>query len=312
MLEFDWEYIPLSLEINDGIATFIIDNTLLGSSRFGSFSHYPYRAFGLILQLFHNELTRDVFPKELYEVLDTDFNIPHFFFHDLLVGEGDQGKFHHALKLDMNISEEFSLPIQLTNIQYCHGYSFKTLNRTISLSTQQAFYLFANILLNDRCYIYNNHFTAQSLMDISPSDFTQFIHEADKWRVNRYGKSYTVLNQFSFIYFQHLYSELMANRISPAALLCYSGATSLSFLQSLPPVDRYISDVLSSMKGTPPKLLNQRVLYYTLLYSSVDFSKLDDEVFRFIDDGSVYKKNFYDKTVAKEFPASDKLVYEFE
>jgi hypothetical protein len=309
MLEFDWKYIPLSLDINDGIATFVIDNSLLGSSRFGSFRHYPYRAFGIVLQLFHNKHTREVFPQKLYNVLDTEFNIPPFFYHDLLVGEGDQGKFHHALKLDMSISEDATFPIQLSNIQYCHGYSFTPLNRTISLSTKQALYLFANILLNDRVFHYKLHFRPQTLIQKPLTEFMQFIHEKHNWAFDRYGKSITVLNQFAFVYYQHIYSELLSGNLSPEAFLCYNGATSLAYLRDIPPVKQYILEVIQSLRKSPPSTFIQQVLYYTLLYSADKYSKTtDDEVFRFIDDGSVTSKNSYDKLVRKEFPDSDKTI----
>ncbi|NHJ48982.1 MAG: hypothetical protein FK733_14445 [Asgard group archaeon] len=312
MLDYDWNYIPLSLVINENITTYIIDNTLLGSIHSSSFGHSPYRAFSLLLQLFNNDLTRDVFPKQLSDVLGNDCNIPTGINKELLVGDCDQGMCHYALNVDMIISEDIKLPVHFTNFQYNHRASYKILNRSISISSKQAFYLLGNILLNNRYHIFDYHFTIHEIMDKTLVEYTEFIDETNPRNGSRYYDIYRLLNQYSFVYIQYLYSKLIAGLLSPAALLCYNGATTLAFLRSIPPVEKYIVDIISSLKGTPPKTFNQQVLYYTLLYSSFNYKNAEDIVYKFLEDQSDKSKNLYVKTIAKGFPESDRIVYNFE
>jgi len=308
MLEFDKDYIPLFLQINDRINSMIIDNTLLGTSTdLSSCNHFPYRAFTLIMQLFHNDLTREVFPERLQNILDIDFTINKGFYHELLVGEEDQNYYHFGITLDMKITDDSVAPVQLDNIQYNNGSNFFPLKRVITLTPQQALYIFSNILLNDRIYLYNHIYHHEKFLKTTLSDFTADVIEHDSWRLNRYGKVYTILNRFSFEYLHHIAIEILGNQLSPASLLHYSGATVLGFLRHLPPIDTYLSEVIDILRNYASGSINQEVLYYTLLYNSRSNITASDKVFRFLEDHRVTWKAKCNVAPTKEFPKSDTM-----
>lgn len=307
MLEFDKNYTPFFVQVNNKINSMIIDNTLLGcSTKLSSCNHYPYRAFSIIMQLFRNELTRGIFPKRLYDILDVDFNIPNGFYRDLLVGEEDQGKSHYGLTLDVQICDDFPTLVKIDNIKYNHGFKFFQLNRTITLTPEQAFHTFSNILLNDRCYAFNYKYHANELLDYSLEHFTKDFILANEWCRNRHGKAFTVYNQFSFEYLKHIETILQNNSLHPSSLLHNSGATLLGFLKHLPVVENYLRDVISILKNkTLPASLNSQVLYFTLLYCSMD--RKDDFVFRFLDDHRVGSAISTSSVTKQEFPISDEM-----
>jgi len=310
LLEFDKDYIPLFISINDRINSMIIDNTLLGCSKqISSCNHYPYRAFSLIMQLFRNELTREVFPKQIHDLLDVDFNIPNWFFRDMLVGEEDQNYYHYGLKLDMSITEDSPTSIIINNFQYNNGYEFFPLNREITLTPQQAFFTFSNILLNDRCFIFDYAYrTPQDLLKISLENFSKEILRFDSWRLNRYGKAYKILNLYSFAYLKYFIMELQNNNLKPASLLHYSGARLLGYLRHLPSIDMYLLDVINLLKDqVNPPPLNSQVLYFTLLYNAVNYSKIADDVFRFLDDHTIGSVISTSTVTKKEFPKSNDM-----
>lgn len=307
LLEFNKNYIPLFLEMNDYIISYIIDNTFLGSNRHCCFAHYPYRAFSLLYELYNNDISREVFPESLQQVLDVDFNLPKWFNNYLLIGDDDH-IYRFGIKIDMNITENSDYPVQLSNIRYYHGYSPFTLNRTINLTSIQAFYLFANLLTNNRCFSFQKICSANDLLSLSLENFISKIVLTDRWRSERFGKVYTILNHFSFEYLKFLTIELNKNHLSPASLLHFSGATTLAYLRYFTPVDKFLTDIISILRNSAASIhYCQRVLYYTLLYSSLNYTNTEDKVFRFIDNGSTHTKNFYDRDIAKEFPYSEEL-----
>ncbi|MGC9781275.1 MAG: hypothetical protein HZR80_18685 [Candidatus Heimdallarchaeota archaeon] len=307
MLEFEKNYIPLFLEHNESIISYIVDNKFLGSDRFGGFGHYPYRAFGLLLDLFNNEITKKVFPKNLQKILDTDFNIPKIFCDDFLVGEGFNSRYHYCISLDMTITDDSKKPVLFDNITYLHGYKGKPFDVSLKFSSEEAFILLSNILANDRSYIFSGLSNMYPNLDLDHSQLAEEIIALDKWRVNKFGKSYLILNSYAFEYLKYLKTELSTNRLSPYALLHFSGATSLSFLRSLPPVDSFISEVLKSLQKRKSLLFNQKVLYYTLLYSTQTFREQHEKAKKFLNDYRIFCKFDYDKLIAKEFPISDDL-----
>ena len=63
MSENDWEYLPLILERNEYISTYIIDNQLIGSdNREISFGIRPFKAYKLLCDLVRNNATKKAIP----------------------------------------------------------------------------------------------------------------------------------------------------------------------------------------------------------------------------------------------------------
>lgn len=304
MLEFDKNYIPLFLEQNEANVSYIIDNKLLGSDKYGGYGHYPYRAFSLILDFYNNESTRNIIPERLQKVLDIDFNVPKFYSKDLLVGELDQ-LYRYGITLEMIINDDSSKPIQFTNFNYYHGIQGTPLNKTIALKLEHAFFLTANILANDRCLMFDRLVGKYPRLELDELPVSEDIYTLERWRVENYGKSYIVLTEFAFEYLKYLRDELLAERLSPSAILHFSGATTLAFLNEISPVKNYIDEVLLILKEGKRIDFNQKVLYYALIHSSLLYLLDNDEVKNFLSDYRVNSKYDYEKTILKEFPKSN-------
>lgn len=320
MLTLEEGDIPLFLEANGEVFSYIIDNTFLGAERTSLLISQPYRAFSLLVELYNHDSTREVFPEKIAALLETDFTLPNSFSQDLLVGQVDQGKYHYGISLDMSISKDQLKPVSLSHIRYYHGFKPFTFDCTLTLTPQQAFYLFANILTNSILFHFEYVYYPQELLALSLTKFTENYIQRNKYDHDRFGEAFTIYNQLAFEYLQHLKTILLNKTLTPATLFPLSGATTLGFLRHLPPVENYLYDVISVLKNpiTKPSL-NQEVLYYTLLYNvanfnrtidnnrAVDFKPTDDFVYRFLEDKSPKSKNYYSRDIAKPFPISDTM-----
>ena len=307
MIELDQNYIPLSLEMNDNIISYIIDNQLIGSQRGGSSLHNPFSAFRLVCKLYKNEITRKVIPKPLQEILAVDFELPKYGSQELLIGAKVDRMYKYGLSLDMRVIADSTSPIELFNIRYYHGNNLILLPHSLSLTASQAFHLFANILANDRCIVFADYFYGADLLVSKIDPAIKTVLQREDSNIVLYGKAFKLLTQFSFTYLHYLSEELTKNTLHPSSILQLSGATTLAYLRQLPEIDKYLKSIVKSLQKPTNLSTNEQILYYTLLYSSIESYVPDDKIHHYFEDYTDNLKSYYDTNLTKEFPISDKM-----
>ncbi len=298
MLEVDDCYLPLVLEHNEAIITYIIDNQVLGTKSYVGVNTYPYRAYHLLLELAAHEHVRKVIPKELLPSLDLRTDVPAFFSKDYLIGEMSNNYGSHCLILDMVIDESVSQSIRLTNIQYLHGTSKKTLPNEPRMTPLNAFFLFANILANNRSTLYRHLLKEFHLADFEQLKVQEDIIDFERGRLQSIGPIYFNLNEFSFQYLKFLKRNLLNESISPKEILYTSGAQTLAFLGSLPVVATYLEEIKQKLRTTQLPY-HQQVLYHTFRSS---FIREFDENWKKHHEEDAFFLSMFDRNVAKEFP----------
>ncbi|MBK5113408.1 MAG: hypothetical protein KGD59_05655 [Candidatus Heimdallarchaeota archaeon] len=302
MIEIDEQYIPLILEHNETIITYIIDNQVLGTKSYVGVSTYPYRAYHLLLELAANEHVRKALPKELLSSLDLRTEVPAFFSKDYLIGEMSNNYGSRCLTLDITIDESVSQSIQLTNIQYLHGTSKMILPAEPRLTPIYAFLLFANILANNRSTLYRHLLKEFHLADFEQLKVQEDIVDFERGRLQSIGPIYSDLNEFSFQYLKFLKRNLLNESISPKEILYTSGAKTLAFLGSLPVVTAYLEEIKQKLR-TQQLPYNQQVLYHTFRSS---FIREFDENWKKHHEENAFFLSLFERDVAKEFPELNK------
>jgi len=286
------------LERNGQIITYIIDNQVFGTKRYIGTEAYPYRAYHLLLELATHEHTRKAIPKELLSSLDLNSNVPAFFSKDYLIGEMDQQYSSHCVSLDMSIDETVSQSIQLTNIQYLHGPSKIILPAEPRLTPRHAFFLFANILANNRSTLYRHLLKEFHLADFEQLKVQEDIVDFERGRLQSIGPIYSDLSEFSFQYIKFLKTNLLKQTISPEKILYTSGAKTLAFLGYLPIVESYLAEVKNKLK-TQKLTYHQQVLLHTFRSS---FTRDFDENWKKYYEEDAFFMSLFEQDVAKEFP----------
>ncbi len=298
LLEINNDYIPLVLEQTGKIITYIIDNHVIGSKRYEGVFTYPYRAYSLLLELATHEQIWRAIPNELLSILDAKIKTPPYFSKDYLIGEMDNQFGSYCLTLDMVLDESTSQTIQLRNIQYLQGTEKITLPYEPKMNPIQAFFTFANILTNNRCNLYQHLLKEFHRADFEQLHVQEDIVDFERGRLQRFGKIYSDLNEFSYYYLKFLKKNLEKQVISPEALLYTSGSRTLAFLSYLPIVASFLKEVNNELKSAN-LTYHQRILYHTFRSSlsrefSEDWKKYHDE--------DVFFLTLFEQNVAKEFP----------
>ena len=298
MIDVDEQNIPLILEQNGTIITYIIDNQIIGTKSYAGVYTYPYRAYSLLLELATNKHSRKAIPKELLSSLDLSSNVPAFFSKDYLIGEMDQQYGSHCISLEMTIDESVSQSIQLINIQHINGNSKTNFAYEPRLTPLHAFFIFANILANNRSTLYRHLLKEFHLADFEHLKVQEDIVDFERGRLQSIGPIYSDLNEFSFQYIKFLKTNLLKKTISPEEILYTSGAKTLAFLGYLPIVESYLGEVKNKLK-TQKLTFHKQVLFHTFRSSFIrDF----DENWKKHHDEDAFFLSMFERDVAKEFP----------
>jgi len=282
MIKFDKDYIPLVLERNDMLSAYIIDNVVLGFEETYSLGTYPFRAYNLLLQLYNNHYTRKSIPKQFHEYFKNKQPILRTPYANYLVGAVDQIS-QFIISLDMNISEDSKKPVKLENIFYSHkdnnGKNYSDYNtKQISLSGEEAFIIFANILTNARCDEFDYFLSSNRLVEIENLDIVNEISAQKEWFTDLYGPSYLSLNEFAYEYLLYLKDKLLRNILSPYFIQHYSGSRLLVFLHYLKPIKDYFISIHKQLLESNQLSFNERLMYSIFLHMFKYYNTDDEQI----------------------------------
>ncbi len=260
-MENNNDYIPLFLHIEEPIATFIIDNKLIGCQEWVGYERSPDRAFSLLLQLFSNFDTQTEFPKCLHKyflakeikkierpdhcLIGTDFTFAMDSFACL------------ELLARIDSKEEKSV------ILYNFAYENVPFSLDIELLPKDAFHIFANICTNTRCVTYQNILLENKMWIFDKKLILKYLGS----------KNYTLLPIDNFIldYIEYLRASILKNKLVVDDILKMSGNKLLVLLLNDKPVQKFIKKIIDIFLSKYDNLsLNQKVMYYTFLISIND------------------------------------------
>ncbi|MHA1435604.1 MAG: hypothetical protein ACTSO7_17325 [Candidatus Heimdallarchaeota archaeon] len=267
------DYIPLFLNIAEGLGVFIIDDNLIGClNSLGSLPHSG-KSFDLLHQLYANKSIQNSFPDQLRSFFESDKtglhekDIP----ESCLIGELDRWYFY-CLKVAVSINEDSSFPVLISNFRYSHRImDFIQLNYEVKLTATDAFLLFSNLCTNSQCaffstYLRNNQeiaFNKQALK----KEITKRLETLKEPKYHfRWSTLYNNFMLFSLEYVDYLRVSIDEGKISPQTILRLSGAPILAFLINYPVISNFAKEILKELLENQDELsLNQKVIYLTFL-----------------------------------------------
>jgi len=252
--QYNRNYIPLILENSDScIRIYILNNQLVVSETYGDMSCYPYRSFKLLIALYNNEHTRVSIPQQLHQYLEkeidyllqTNNNYP-------LMGYEKE----HEINLNMKIDESLAKPVLLYNLEYVQGAKTKKYSFTISLTAEEAFLIFANILANSLCFNFDYMLKNNWLRDFEQLDLKDEVMLRD-----------LSMYEFTLEYLKLVKQSILEKKITPYTMQHYSGSRVLAFLGKLQPVKGYFKEIHKKLLCPEKLLTNEKILYCHFLHS---------------------------------------------
>jgi len=311
MWDFDKCYIPLILERNMSISTYIVDNRIIGSELTPSHCTSPYKAFKLLTDLYKNEHTRGAIPKKFHKYLSNNDKILEKYDTDLLVGEEDIAT-QHILDLKLRIDKSTSKPVFLENILYSHKESVETkygkiLNAVVQLTSKEAFFILSNILANDRCFHFFEILEYKHLTSIEDIEITEDMLIYSNYQLLSDGPTIIKLNEYALEYVKSVKASLLAKTIDPYSIQHYSGTQMLSFLGYLQPVQDYFHDIKKQIIDPEKLTHNERLLFCMFLSNYPDFILEDDKRKEIMDEYYSFYLPICEKYLPKRFPFTNEL-----
>ncbi|NHJ47746.1 MAG: hypothetical protein FK733_08160 [Asgard group archaeon] len=291
------EYIPLFVQAEFPFAVIIINNEIFGFEELASIHRTPYRAYYFLHQLYHNEYTKSIFPKELHNFFENQNSLN---LEPFIVGEWEDviyPMYCYALEASMEIKRGEHYPITLHNFVY----NGEKLDYELKLSISDAFYLFMNILANSRCGLINDFYNRY------PSKKNEISFLQDKFKQREISEIHLpIIDDLFYAYLELLEKQLKKDEVTPAYLLSLSGGMIVPTLAKLHPVldfqstINYINQLQDYLKSVSLTQI-QEIIYTTLFYNIYSHTNREGYLRYFkTTTGLPYWE--MDKSIKKKFP----------
>ena len=204
----------------------------------------------------------------------------------------------------MKIDESKENPVQFYNFYFSNGWGGIKLDYEVSLSSDEAFYILANILVNNESFLFTHHLQNNRLRDIEKLNLQEEILDPDKWSPRVYGPSYQLMVKFTYDYILFVKHGLLKGDLTPHFVLKYGGARLLTILGHLELVKKFFYEIKEKLRDHTQLSINQKILYCTFMHTFPLCPFLDEEI------DSLYKvypqfASIYDGLVFKQFPEYD-------
>ncbi len=176
-----------------------------------------------------------------------------------LVGWKDSFGDAFCFNLSVSVHEKRLLPVLL------HSFSFAgiapSLKKEVSLSSEDAFYIFANICANCRIHHYWSYFVKNP--DTSLSDYLN--HPSELARLKHLGADAAITDYFINSYLQFIQQQLDTGQILPVRLLQLSGSQVLSLFSHSQSVLKFIANCLEQLRNHSEMSLNEKRVTYCFI-----------------------------------------------
>lgn len=253
MLEqYDKNHIPLILENSESIRTYILNNQMIVSHKHGDLSCYPYKPFKFLILLYNNKHTRVCIPQQLQKYLEKESNFPLYYNSHPLIGYEKE----HEINLNMEIDESLAKPVLLFNLEYLNRVTIKKFKFTISLTGEEAFLIFANILANSLCDNFDHMLKSNWLRDFEQLDVKDEVMLRD-----------LSMYEFTLEYLKFVKQNILEKKITPYEMQHYSGSRVLAFLGKLQPIKNYFKEIHKKLLCPEKLLTNEKILYCHFLHT---------------------------------------------
>jgi len=287
--------IPLYLMLDEPLAFYMLNDTLIGYKIYGSNEHQPYQSFILLRELItaqpNSSFVPDSLRKYFTSLLSTNFTYPDIW-HYIIGTKIYQGN-NFTLNFSLNLSA-------LPHLVYFKDFSYmcNPFDLTLQFSPSEAFFLLANICANSKAsehwsFYYQQHLSfpsrtaRQQLRNICINDLI--------------GPSKVFVNLFVYDYMVYLRQQLLSGTLSPYDLLRNNGSLILAFFGDLPSVTAFLRSIMIELQENPLLTFNQQLLYFTALESAQGPTKIGQEAIAFSREHPEIISRL-EKLLYKEFP----------
>ncbi len=307
------ESIPFFINLSEPIAVYIIANEVIGLTDHWAYSFHPGRAFEILNKLYNYPKTKAVFPEKLVEHFqEIPENVLKAVPHGSIAGEEDQGGCHLCLFLNVSIDEKASSPVLLHDFTIIHWfhpreklYLFTPLNLKVTLSSEEAFTIFANICASCTAFWLD---TPRRKEFDSKLDLTMLKEKLKSQKNGNEGLSprrelnYRMTN-FTIDYLRFLIKKMESKQITPENTLRLNGGRILAFLSDIPIVKEYYDQVMNEVKNNYHKLsMNRKVSYYTLLEMGLHLANYQQQQIELFYEQNKELMDTIRKELTKPFP----------
>lgn len=267
------DYLPLFLVMDNENHCYVVDDQILINRIGGWAGHYPFRAFDLLTQLYHNSNSKKAIPEKFHRYFKPSYTLTDRELVRYLIGDVDVAPGHIVdLELDLSSSEK----ITLTNVYYQNHFKVTRLP-SFSISHREAFLIFANILSNERCYSYRQDIAQvhSSFDDIEIKEDSSFVHTG---HLKLIGSDYMRIVTFGLDYLFYLKEQLLNGSITPYEIAFYGGIRTLCHLSHIPIVKEYATQLLPQIQDLLINSRNEKIVTFCFLNALKFYSPLGKEL----------------------------------
>lgn len=249
--------LPLFLNLEEPIAVYVVNNTLLGCTLYYGKNHLPYRTLNLLFELFSHQEFRKHVPQIFHKHFVDKSKLAINPIHDCIIGDLEDQKNTYCLNFSIQIEPGKKLPVLIYDIIYMN----KKLRLDFSLTFNDAFYTLANICANAVC----NWIWELPEREVTTMFSNLFKHPKVIKSERYYGRNMGTAIKFTVNYLSYLNDELLSGSILPDTILRLGGVHILALLAELKPVSKFIRTIFNELDTIEKLSLNKQLMYYTLL-----------------------------------------------
>ncbi|MHA1556458.1 MAG: hypothetical protein ACTSPM_05915 [Candidatus Heimdallarchaeota archaeon] len=291
--------LPLFLIQNSPLLIYVIDDhlfTCFERSSFGSYGNA--RSFNSLLSLFSQSKLDKKIPTNITQHFKSKsaFTVEPLF--DFMIGGKD---YYDDYFLDFSLSISSKENSVLLN-QF--NFNNHPLPYQVDLSTEDAFYILANHLVNTKrsFHIFNQ---ASQQIQLS-SHSKEVLSSSSAHQLSKYKQA---IISFISDYLNYIHNQLISRKISPFELLRLNGIGSLELFVSLPIVQSFLVEIFTQLLDSSPISTNQKIMYYSLITMIGHYWFFDDPL---LVEEFFSKKDAILSKIWKEIktPLSPELIYE--
>jgi len=280
----------------------LLNNELVGYSPVHSLTFNDFLIHNLLKKLYQSAEMRKIIPKELCDNFDFQSDYLHEERFHCLFGNNlgiEKTCFAFSLRID-----EKSRDIYLNNFSYGNT----PVNQEVTLSFQDAFFSFANLLINS---VFDNILQLLEMHDKKISDIEylkkQIIEDSlcfeERFKMKD-PKSNAML--FSIDYLNYIRNKTEQGILSPSYILKENGLSTIMCLCNSPPFHSLILNILDKFNDIESLTFNQKLLFFTLIEDLPFNSKIRKPLKEFY----IKNKQLLQKlaqTFHKEYPLPPKI-----
>lgn len=268
--------LPLFIHQEEPLLIYVVNNKLLRFQEHGGYDRSFTKVF-YFLNIMNNDPKIDfVIPKKLSEYLKKDSKVYSTLGYPL-IGEPDYTPY--KLDLELKITTDDISPITLYDIKHYNT----MLDDQISLSAQDAFFLFSNICTNARCDWFRKILRQKGCFELNIPLLKKTIRNKIDIENIENNQKIVISDACSFMldYLVYLKEQLQNNSISQEYILKLSGARLLAFLAEFELGIVPICSILDTLSNQNNLHINEKIVYYSLfeIYNfSINFWRKDSEM----------------------------------